>query len=478
MNSSVRESAARFPRLPSVDEVLRTDAAAVAIERFGRPAVAAAVRGGIDAARTLLRAGQPAETATDAVMKAAAAKLEADARPNVRPVFNLTGTVLHTNLGRAILAEAGDRSGHRSRCARRWRSSSTSRADAAASAMRWSAALLCELTGAEDATVVNNNAAAVLLVLNTLANGTRGDRLARRADRDRRRVPHARHHGARGRQAGRGRHHQPHPSEGLTRRGRRQDRSDPEGAHLELPDRGLHEGGAARRACRDRQRPMACRWSTISAPARWSISRATACAHEPTVAEAVADGADLVTFSGDKLLGGPQAGFIVGRRDLIAQINRNPMKRALRLDKMRLAALEATLASLPRSRPARRAPADDPPYWRARRRRSPARPRGSCRSVAGGDWAATSRSSKSSLARVRSARARCRPETIASAGLAGSAAARQPAAPLPRSPPPSRQLPVPVIGRIEDRSLILDLRCLDDEAGFVGNLAALNLRDA
>ncbi len=158
----------RLRRLPAVDEVLRSPAAQEAAQRFGRAAVTDAVRAAIAAARATLRQGEAEAPAAEAVLAAAVVRLEAAGQSGLRPVLNLTGTVLHTNLGRALLAEAA--------------------VEAAVAAMRSAAALefdletgrrgerddhvrglLRELTGAEDATVVNNNAAAVLLALNTLA---------------------------------------------------------------------------------------------------------------------------------------------------------------------------------------------------------------------------------------------------------------------------------------------------------------------
>ncbi len=157
-------------QLPSVDNILKTATAAAALERFGRPAVVAAIREVLDRARMAIGTGERSALDAGAVAAAAVALLDARSRSSVRAVFNLTGTVLHTNLGRALLAEAA--------------------VEAATAAMRKAVALefnletgkrgerdalvrglLCELTGAEDATVVNNNAAAVLIVLNTLAKG-------------------------------------------------------------------------------------------------------------------------------------------------------------------------------------------------------------------------------------------------------------------------------------------------------------------
>lgn len=158
--------AADLRRLPSVDAVLRTRAASLAVERFGRQATVDAVRAVLAAAR----ADRDDQVDAESAAAAALAQLEAAHMPRLKPVYNLTGTILHTNLGRALIAEAA--------------------IEAAVGAMRSAVALefdlaharrgdrddivrglLQDLTGAEDATVVNNNAAAVLLVLNTLAKG-------------------------------------------------------------------------------------------------------------------------------------------------------------------------------------------------------------------------------------------------------------------------------------------------------------------
>jgi L-seryl-tRNA(Ser) seleniumtransferase len=191
--------------------------------------------------------------------------------------------------------------------------------------------------------------------------------------------------------------------------------------------------------------------------------------HEPTVAEAVADGADIVTFSGDKLLGGPQAGFIVGRKALIARINRNPMKRALRVDKLRLAALEATLRlyrdpeRLAERLPTLRHIARPLAEIRAQAERLTAPVANAVGAKFGVEIiACDSQVGSGALPQ----------ETIASAGLAirpGSQSGRA----LAKLAKTFRELPTPVIGRVADGALIVDLRCLDDEAGFVETLTAI-----
>ena len=275
----------------------------------------------------------------------AARLLEREDAPSLRRVFNLTGTVLHTNLGRALLPEsaiAAAVDAMRSRRRARIRPRRRRRAASATTMSR--PALRADRRRGRDC-VVNNNAAAVLLVLNTLAPAreaivSRGelieiggafrlpDIMARAGARLRR-----------------GRHHQPHASARTTRpRSAPDTGADPEGAYLATTRSRASPKSvpAARAGARWRARtglPFVddLGSGTLVDLARWGLP------HEPTVREALAEGADLVTFSGDKLLGGPQAGLIVGRKELIARIAKNPMKRALRLDKIRLAALEASL---------------------------------------------------------------------------------------------------------------------------------------
>ncbi len=457
-----------FRSIPSVDAVLRSHAGAVLVERFGRAAVTASIRTQLEAQRDAARNGRaPADA--DGIAAAAMAELEARGQSALRPVFNLTGTVLHTNLGRALLAEAA--------------------IDAAAEAMRHAVALeynlgtgrrgerddhlrglICELTGAEDATLVNNNAAAVLLVLNTLA-GHGGGAIVSRGELieigGAFRMPDI-----------------------MARAGARlveigtTNRTHEKDYRAALLEGGMalilkvhtsnyriegftHEVDATTLAgiAREAKVPLVndLGSGTLVDLARWGLRR------EPTVREAVAEGADIVTFSGDKLLGGPQAGFIVGRKDLIAAINRNPMKRALRVDKLRLAALEATLKlyrdpdrladRLPTLRLLARGQDEIAAHAAALLPRVQLAV-GDSYMVDVVDCASQIGSGALPL------------DTLASAGL-GFCATDGSGGALDALAAALRALPIPVIGRIADGMLILDLRCLEDPDAFAANLDGL-----
>lgn len=452
-------------KIPSVDRVLNTEIAQAAIERFGRAAMLDAVREALAAVRAAAGDGQ---SDADAIAASAVRSLEQAAQPKVRPVFNLTGTILHTNLGRALLAEeaiAAAASAMRQPIALEFDLETGKRGERDALVRQ----LLCDLSGAEDATVVNNNAAAVLLVLNTLANRreaivSRGELIEiggafRMPDIMARAGARLVEVGTTNRTHAKDYAEAIGPKTGLILKVHTSNYRI-EGFTKEVPATEL--AGIAH----SKNVPL------VNDLGSGTLIDLTpfGLAHEPTVAESVSEGADLVTFSGDKLLGGPQAGFIVGRKELIVRINRNPMKRALRLDKLRLAALEATLRlysnpdrlaeRLPTARHMART-RDEIAAQAARLLQPLANALGDAFVVV--EAACESQVGSGALPQ----------ETIASAGLAvrpvrksGRALARLAAA--------LRDLPVPVIGRIADGSLILDLRCLDDEAGFVGNLAAID----
>jgi L-seryl-tRNA(Ser) seleniumtransferase len=197
--------------------------------------------------------------------------------------------------------------------------------------------------------------------------------------------------------------------------------------------------------------------------------------HERTARETLTDGADLVTFSGDKLLGGPQAGIIAGRADLVTKIKRNPMKRALRLDKLVIAALSATLRlyedpdRLRERLPVLRLLTTQAEEIAARAARVKPRLARALEDVATVDAVATRSQIGSGALPVdllESTALAIRPAGRRKGKGGGKANALAAA---------FRALPVPVIGRVSEGALLLDLRCLEDEAGFVAQLGALDL---
>jgi L-seryl-tRNA(Ser) seleniumtransferase len=456
-------------RLPSVDTVLRTPAGALSAHRFGHAATVAAIRKVLSSTREARRKG--ATSAMDASLLASCAlqALEQADASSLRRVFNLTGTVLHTNLGRAVLPESA--------------------IVAAAEAMRGPVALefdldgarrgerddhvrhlISELTAAQDAAIVNNNAGAVLLAVNTFGAGrevivSRGELIEIGGAF---RLPDI-----------------------MARAGARLvEIGTTNRTHLDDYARAIGEQTGLILKAHTSNYLIQGFTASVPAPqlAKLARSHNVPFVHdlgsgalldlgryglksEPTVGAALADGADLVTFSGDKLLGGPQVGILAGAQAFVERVAKNPLKRALRIDKVRLAILEAVL-KLYRD-PDRLAQTLPTLRYLLRSRLELAQLAGRlCAPIAaaaGGDYAV---SSIECMSEIGSGALPL--ESLASAGIAISPAARRGAGrKLQALSTAFRRLPIPVIGYVRDNALILDLRCLDDETAFIGQLAGL-----
>jgi len=322
--------------LPSVDRLLRDPAVASLLDVAPRDAVVAAVRDTVDAARRR-RAGPPDDWAEE-IRERLALRMGR----SLRGVLNATGVVLHTNLGRAPLARAAldaltsIGSGYSTLEFDLHAGVRGSRADHCR-------ALLAELTGAEDGLAVNNAAGALVLALNAVATGrdvliSRGELIEIGGSF---RIPDIlEKSGARLHEVGTtNRTHVADYRAAL---------SAETGAILTVHRSNFEQRGFV---ATPPPREIAAVAKEAGLPwlydvgsgllldlAQWGLTA------EPRVPEAIAAGADLVLFSGDKLLGGPQAGCLVGKRDLVSRCRSNPLARALRADKLTLAALEATLA--------------------------------------------------------------------------------------------------------------------------------------
>ncbi len=373
--SPAAEPSQGLRRLPRTDRLLEAAARAGLVGRIGHGAVVEGIREALERHRRAILAGAACPS-PDAIEQEVLAHLEEAARGSLRPVVNATGVVIHTNLGRAPLSNAAIDA---MRCAAQGYTNLEYDLEAGERGDRYghAEAPLCRLTGAEAAVVVNNNASAVMLALAALMDGSpsRGpDAAPALAPPD-------------------------GPPEVIVSRGQLVEI----GGGFRIPDV-LRRSGAAlvevgttnRTYLRDYEAAVGARTRILLAVHR-SNFRLSGFVHdatleeladlarrrdlwvvydlgsgtlletapfglgtEPTVQERIRAGADLVCFSGDKLLGGPQAGILAGRRAAIARVKRHPLMRALRVDKVTLAGLSATLAHYERGEAVEKVP-----VWRA-----------------------------------------------------------------------------------------------------------------
>ncbi|MDK2376694.1 L-seryl-tRNA(Sec) selenium transferase [Serratia fonticola] len=460
------ESQHLYSQLPAIDRLLRDPAVEPAVAKHGQTFISELLRQMQAQAREAIKTQQQLPAWCQDWPQALQARLEQQQRPALQPVFNLSGTVLHTNLGRALLAQPA--------------------VDAVVSAMssavtleydldgagrghrdRAIADLLCQLTGAEDACIVNNNAAAVLLMLAAVAPGqqvvvSRGELVEIGGAF---RIPDVM------RQAG-----CQLVEVGTTNRTHLKDYraaiNEQTGLLMKVHTSNYSIQGFT--AAVD-ESELAVLGHEQGIPVATDLGSGSlidmaqyGLPAEPMPQRLIAAGVDLVTFSGDKLLGGPQAGIIVGKKDLIARLQQHPLKRALRVGKITLAALEATLRLYQQPELL----AEHLPTLRLLTRPQQ-------------QMQETAERLQSQLALRFAGRFELRSEPCWSQIGSGSLPVdRLPSYALTFAPLDGRgatleglaqqwrSLPQPVIGRINDGKLWLDLRCLEQEGALVEALSA------
>lgn len=452
-------------RLPSVDAVLKQLSGLV--ELRGHAEVSKVTRSELARLRQQIDAGAQPSITVDAIKANLVQQLAEKNQPSLKSVMNLTGTVLHTNLGRAVLPQAAidavvKVAGSPSNLEFDIESAARGERDSHVEA------LICELTGAEAATFVNNNAAAVLLVLNTLAKNkqvpvSRGELVEIGGSF---RIPEV--------MQGSG-------CElveiGATNRTHLKDYAGAitddtalllkvhtsnyriEGFTHSVPEQALAQ------LAHQHQLPLVVDLGSGSLVDFAKLGLPD----EPTTAKSLTNGVDIITFSGDKLLGGPQCGIIAGRKELVDQMRKNPLKRALRLDKMTLAALaevlklyrdpDSLLKKLPTLRYLTRSLPD---MQQQARRLLPL-----VQKALTDNYQVASRLSFSQIGSGALPVETLESVVITIAPLQPSdSALRQLSTAL-------RALPCPVIGRTQKGEVLLDLRCLDDEQAFIEQLSLL-----
>ncbi len=457
--------------LPSVDRLLRDPTVRLLVEEHGHTCVAREVRTLVDELRACALRGELRRdvVAPLALAQAVQRRVAGRLAPRMRSVLNLTGTVIHTNLGRALLADsalqhllammAGPNN-------LEYDLESGGRGDRDAIVEE----LLTSLTGAEAATVVNNNAAAVLLTIAALARGrevivSRGELVEIGGAF---RMPDVMASaGAQMVEVGTTNRTHPHDYErAINERTALLMKVHTSNYAVQGFTAAVSEADLCTIA-HARGLPVATDLGSgaLVELSRWGLPR------EPMPQDMLQAGCDVVTFSGDKLLGGPQAGLIVGSREVVGRIRKFPMKRALRMSKLPLAALEATLMLYLRPE---RLTADLPTL------RMLTRPQDAVR-----------RQAQALLPAVAAAVAPryqvTVPDMMGQIGSGSLPVERLPSAGLALGPVSPkgvgraldelatalRRLPVPVIGRVSEDRLLLDLRCLVREADLTDQLSAL-----